>query len=98
MPEKKILLGSHLSAIDVLENYFVTLKADTLMIYSFAKDSLIFKRKIQPPVDIRKIFIDPPYVYFEHFDKTVDIENEQSLPNKYFLSQNYPNPFNPSTR
>ncbi|MFA7421733.1 MAG: T9SS type A sorting domain-containing protein [Melioribacteraceae bacterium] len=97
LPEQKLLFGSHLSAIDALENYYATLKADTLMIYSFVKDSLIFKKKIQPPVDVRKIFIDPPYVYFEHFDKTVDIESEQSLPDKYSLSQNYPNPFNPET-
>ena len=98
LPEKKILFGSHISAIDALENFYVTLKTDTLMVYSFEKDSLIFKRKILPPADVREIFIDPPYVYFEHFDKTVDIENEQSLPNKFSLSQNYPNPFNPSTR
>lgn len=31
------------------------------------------------------------------FPKTVDVADDESIPEVYFLSQNYPNPFNPTT-
>ena len=36
-------------------------------------------------------------VYFNNEDWTVDVQEEELIPENYSLEQNYPNPFNPST-
>ncbi len=47
---------------------------------------------------IRFYFTGFNFNYMEFVAKTVDVEDEMELPNKYELNQNYPNPFNPSTK
>jgi hypothetical protein len=47
---------------------------------------------------INSMIFDPDNFILKNLNVTVNVEDENVLPDKFSLEQNYPNPFNPSTK
>lgn len=94
---KLLDLKGLLYKFDTDSNYIAYYRNDSLFVYSFDKEEIIYGQSIEPIKNFIPGIISPPYIYYHQVKTITGVSVEEEYPTEIILHQNYPNPFNPST-